>query len=269
MSDLYPLIFKNHQKFESIVQVRYVLEQGNADLYTSVPKGHKTTLHHLVSTTQDIYILLEQGAQCTLSLQDDLMSNGNQLKSVQYHILLQQDAQCDVQIALLQSTQLSVEIHIYLQGSYSKALIKGMYALSSDQKITIKTFQNHFAEHTQSELVLKGMLKDRSQVFYEGLIFIGPDAKKTQASQENKNILLSKLAKVISIPSIEVLQHDVQCSHGSAIGRFEQEQLWYLQSKGLAEDNARELLIRSFFGAVIESFEDKKEIEEAVCQKMV
>ena len=84
----------------------------------------------------------------------------------------------------------------------------------------------------------------------------------------NKNIVLSSGAKVISIPSIEVLEYDVQCSHGAAIGKFDDNDVWYLQSKGFVLDKAVELLICSFFGELLENVERKDQIVDSICQKM-
>ncbi|MCX5924188.1 MAG: SufD family Fe-S cluster assembly protein [Candidatus Dependentiae bacterium] len=222
--------------------------------------------HAISGASQKIDVVLEQGSQCTFHVQDEYFSE--EQSTIEYHFVLEKNAQLDFLISLIESCKLSVVIYVYLQGDGAQASIKGIYALDGDQNISIKTFQYHTGPRTKSELALKGMLKGRAQALYEGLIFIGEQAKKTEASQENKNILLSKQAKVISIPSIEVLQHDVQCSHGSAIGKFDDEQLWYLQSRGLSKPKAYELLIESFFKEIVVNFEDEK-VMEKLCQKMI
>lgn len=273
MSDKLPITFQDCHDFEPVLNNSAHISYDFSDLKLSVLSCQKTTINHeigkLSQNSSKIYLLLGKDSDCLLSAKDRLNSTDEKNIALEYHVLLQDRAKIDFQLSLLNKTNLSLEIHVYLQGDHSKATIKGVYALNYDQKITIKTFQNHIGAQTHSQLVFRGMLKDQAQAVYNGLIFIGPDAKKTQASQENKNILLSKQTKVISVPSIEVLHHDVQCSHGSAIGRFEKEQLWYLQNKGLIETKAHDLLTRSFFASVIENFKDKKLIEEAICQKMV
>ncbi|MFA5998812.1 MAG: SufD family Fe-S cluster assembly protein [Candidatus Babeliales bacterium] len=251
--------------------------------------------HSISSASQKIFVVLEQGVQCTFHVQDEYLisrhpqpsplamagaagpsnefsnkksSDSSQQQTIEYHFVLHAGAKLEFLVSLIESLNLSILIYVYLQGDGSQASIKGIYALDRDQNISIKTFQYHSGPRTKSNLVIKGMLKGRAQAVYEGLIFIGEQAKKTEASQENKNILLSKQAKVISIPSIEVLQHDVQCSHGSAIGKFDDEQLWYLQSRGLSKQKSYELLIESFFKEIVENFEDRK-VMERLCQKMI
>ncbi len=278
---------------------------NHADQKIIIDQNNVAKVTHVISaTSQKINMVLQQGAQCMLHVRDmdhaprhlqpsplamadvagftvsgeaiseawipgsSNKKSSDSLQQVEYHIFLHTKAQLDVLILLIDSYKLSVVIYVHLQGDGAQASINGIYALDSDQNVSIKTFQYHRAQHTTSDVVMKGMLKDQSQAHFQGLIFIDKQAKKTQASQENKNILLSKQAKVISVPSIEVLQHDVQCCHGSAIGKFDQEQLWYLQSRGLSQLKAYELLIQSFFQEVVQHFNDEK-IMEMLCQKMI
>lgn len=185
----------------------------------------------------------------------------------EYKIIVEQDAQLDMQIILYQSLSVDCAIYVYLKGDRSKADIKGLYALDGDQQVVINTYQYHEGKDSQSNLVIKGMLKGKARANYQGLIKIVQGASGTDASQENKNIVLSKDAKVVSVPSIEVLQHDVQCCHGSAIGKFDEEQLWYLQSKGFNKQQAYELLTQSFFQSVLG--DSNGEMMERICQKMI
>ena len=239
----------------------YDAEQKISVLQNNV--GHLT--HTISNVSQKIFLMFEQGAKGTVYLQDD---SSVQKAMIEYHITLEKYAQFDFLATMINSSHLSVMIYVYLKGDGAQASIKGIYALSGDQNVSIKTFQYHTGPRTKSDVLMKGMLKDRGQALYEGLIFIGEHGKKTEASLENKNILLSKQAKVISIPSIEVLQHDVQCSHGSAIGKFDEDQLWYLQSRGFTKQKAYELLVESFFKEIMQGFEDKK-VMEKLCQKMI
>ena len=243
------------------------LNSYDAEQNISIAQNDVCQLAHTISAaSQKIHIVLEQGAQCTFHVQDLYQTEPS---TIEYHFVLHAHAQLDFLISFIESCKLSVAIYVHLQGDGAQASVKGIYGLGGDQNLSIKTFQYHHGPHTKSDLVMKGMLKGKALAHFEGLIFIGEQAKKTEASQENKNILLSKQAKVISVPSIEVLQHDVQCCHGSAIGKFDEEQLWYLQSRGLPEQKAYELLVQSFFKEIVEKFEDEKVIMEKLCQKMI
>lgn len=182
---------------------------------------------------------------------------------------VEQDGQLELFVLLYNLPTVTCNLTINLIGDRSRAEIKGLYALDGTQRVTINAHQHHEGKDSYSNLVFKGMVKGKAYASYEGLINIVQGASGTDAAQTNKNIILSKDAKVVSIPSLEVLQHDVQCCHGSAIGKFDKDQLWYLESKGLQPDKAHELLVRSFFQDVLDGCDRQDAIMDILCQKMI
>jgi len=148
-------------------------------------------------------------------------------------------------------------LDIMLQGSGAQAHVRGLYLLSGSQTIDITSAQMHQKSHTTSDLILKGIVHDQAHAVYRGTIFIDKQAHRTNASQENKNILLGDAARAHSIPNLEVLNHDVQCSHGSAVGQFDKEQLFYAQARGLKEQVAKKLLLEGFLSDLFSGFDEK------------
>ena len=142
-------------------------------------------------------------------------------------------------------------LDLMLEGEGSRAVVKGGYRLKDLQEVVLQTRQNHMAAHTSTELVIKGILDDQSKVVYQGTIFVNEQGRGTQASQTNKNILLSDSARAHSMPQLEVLTNDVSCQHGSAVGYLDLEQLHYLQARGLSEEIAKKLLLDAFFADVV------------------
>ena len=140
-----------------------------------------------------------------------------------------------------------ITIDCILRGEGADARIMGAYVLDETNKVQIATTQHHVVANTRSTLVMKGALRDNAYAHYHGIIRIEKEARGTYASQENKNILLSNSARALSVPSLEVLTHDVHCFHGSAIGRFDSEQLLYAASRGIDEKIAQRLLLKAFF----------------------
>ena len=96
-------------------------------------------------------------------------------------------------------------------------------------------------------MLVKAALTDRARSFYRGTIRIAEDASKSEADQQQRALLLSSDARICAIPSLEVATHDVQCAHGSAAGRVNPEELWYLQQRGLDKEQAEKLLVEGFF----------------------
>lgn len=265
----------HYNKFIQILQNQnIVLQYCSVDQVTSsdfilayqVSAHRATTItHELYIQEQKIYIFVEQGADCKALFFERIRCDSFKLD---LHVVIAQDGQCAINFSFVNTLNIDCSINIYLEGDRAKADIKGLYALDGNQKVLIKTFQYHAGVDTYSNLVIKGMLAGKAQASYHGLIKIDESAKKADASQENKNIVLSPMAHVVSIPSIEVLQHDVQCCHGSAIGKFDQTDMWYLQSKGIVESQAQALLVRSFFQDVLTGLDNRDEIMDMICQKM-
>jgi Fe-S cluster assembly protein SufD len=162
------------------------------------------------------------------------------------HICFYVERNAKLNVEMLITSTANVHVECILVGEGAEARITGAYMLNASQKTHISTLQHHIALRTSSTLLMKGLLRDSAQAQYHGTVRIEKDAHGSCASQENKNILLSNSARAVSVPSLEVLTHDVQCSHGSAIGRFDDEQLFYAASRGIDEKQAQYLLSTAF-----------------------
>ena len=145
----------------------------------------------------------------------------------------------------------TLNITVTLFGN-SHAHVTGAYALKAQQHYFINTRQEHRGKKATSILKINGTAADQSVMHYQGTIAIEHEASDTNASQENKTILLSDEAKAISIPALEVKTNEVQCAHGSAIGPLSSQSLWYAQSRGISIEKARYLLLAGFFGNTLE-----------------
>lgn len=125
--------------------------------------------------------------------------------------------------------------------------IRAIYHVTGKGSVSMTTLQHHDAKHTISNVDIKGIVRDSAQVNHHGTIRITERGAHTESGQHTQLLLLNDQARAISVPNIEVLTHEVQCAHGSAIGRLDEEQLWYLQARGLLPDQAEECLINGFF----------------------
>lgn len=224
--------------------------------------------YSLKSLSQKIYVFVESAGVCNFYFSDLVEFVFEKNYTIELSVVLLQDAQFNMNFSCVSSLSVDISINVYLEGDRSTMDVQGLYALDENQKVSIQTYQYHAGVDTVSNLVIKGMLTGKAQASYQGLIKIDEFAKRSDASQENKNIVLSADARVVSVPSIEVLQHDVQCCHGSAIGKFDKADMWYLQSKGIIDSQAQALLVRSFFQDVLAGSENRDEIMDVLCQKM-
>ncbi len=142
-----------------------------------------------------------------------------------------------------------------LAGEGADARVTGAYATRGSQHIDFDTTQEHEAPHTTSDLAFRGVLQDRSSAVWKGNIIVDPGAQKTDAFQDSRNLLISKRAHADSIPGLEIQANDVRCTHAAAVAQVDPEQLFYLESHGLPEAEAKQLVIEGFLAALVERFE--------------
>ena len=148
-----------------------------------------------------------------------------------------------------------VRMETRLSGPGADARVTGAYASRGRQHIDFDTTQEHAAPNTTSDLAFKGVLNGRSSAVWKGNIIVDPGAQKTDAFQEVRNLLLSKRAHADAIPGLEIQANDVRCTHAAAIAQVDAEQLFYLRSRGLREEEAKRLVIEGFLAALVERFE--------------
>ena len=133
-----------------------------------------------------------------------------------------------------------------LAGRGSSAKVTGAYAGDGSQHLDYDTTQEHAAEDTISDLAFRGVLADRATAVWRGMIRVDPGAQRTDAFQESRNLLLSTDAHADAIPGLEIEADDVRCTHAAAVAQVDPEQLYYLRSHGLADAEAKRLVIEGF-----------------------
>jgi Fe-S cluster assembly protein SufD len=138
-----------------------------------------------------------------------------------------------------------------LDGPGSESEMVAVYFGDQQQMLDFRTLQDHAAPHTRSELLFKGAVEDRAASVYSGLIRLREEAQKAEAYQTNRNLVLSEGARAESIPNLEILANDVQCSHGSTVGPIDDDQLYYLASRGIPPEAAERLIVLGFFDDVL------------------
>lgn len=126
------------------------------------------------------------------------------------------------------------------------------YFGDGDQTLDYRTFQEHVAPDTTSNLLFKGAVSDRSRSVYTGLIKVHPGARGTNAFQTNRNVKLSEDAWAESVPNLIIENNDVHCSHASAVGPIDEEQRFYLESRGVPTQVAERLILAGFFAEVFD-----------------
>ncbi len=158
-----------------------------------------------------------------------------------------------------------------LAGEGATGRMSGFYFTDGSQHLDHDTQQNHLAPNTTSDLLFKGALKGSSRSVWQGMIYVAPLAQKTDGYQANRNLVLSEAARADSIPGLEILADDVRCTHGATVGKLEQEPLFYLKSRGIAQKEAERLMVEGFFDPIMQRipFEGvRARFHQAILEKM-
>ncbi len=169
---------------------------------------------------------------------------------------VERDAHLDWVALGFGSARGKVRMETRLAGSGSSARVTGAYAGNGSQHLDFDTTQEHAAPNTTSDLAFRGVLEESATAVWRGMIRVDPGAQQTDAFQESRNLLLSKSAHADAIPGLEIEANDVRCTHAAAVAQIDAEQLHYLRSHGLSDEQAKRLIIEGFLEALVERLEE-------------
>lgn len=155
---------------------------------------------------------------------------------------------------------LNGKVHVRLVGVGAQATILGAFINADNVEIKLETLQHHEARSTSSNLLVKSILTHGSKFSYNGAIRVEKAGQQTDAYQRNENLLLSSEAHAQSKPSLEILADDVRCTHGATIGTVDQDQLMYLQCRGIPISLGKRLIVEGFLETVLSKAADHKDL---------
>ena len=171
----------------------------------------------------------------------------------------------------LGGTLARTETNVALAGEGASIVLDGLFTGTGSQHLDNRTVIDHVKPHCESMELYKGVLDGNARGVFDGRIIVRPDAQKTVSRQVNRNLLLSETAVVDSKPTLEIHNDDVKCNHGSTIGQIEQEPLFYLRSRGISEEEARNLLVYAFAGEIVDRMKIepvREQVRRALFQSM-
>jgi len=170
---------------------------------------------------------------------------------------LDRDATLNSVVYARGATRCRDTLEVTVSGSGATARIAALTIASGDQTIDHHTVLDHRVPHTSSNQLYKYVLDDASRGVFNGKVFVRQDAQLTAAEQLNNNLILSDSARVDAKPQLEIFADDVKCAHGATVGQLDPEHAFYLQSRGISPEMARELLVRAFSIDVLDRITNK------------
>ncbi len=162
-------------------------------------------------------------------------------------------------------------LNFYQEGQHCDSTLKGITIIEGKQHVDHSTLVHHLAPNCESHQVYKGLFDERAVGVFNGKVVVDKEAQKINAFQQNNNILISDKATINAKPQLEIFADDVKCSHGCTIGQLDEDALFYLRSRGIAEKEAKALLMYAFANNVLQSVkipELKKRINTLIANKI-
>ncbi len=167
------------------------------------------------------------------------------------------DATLDLTVIVLPGVSARIPLTIDLTGAHSEVRLSGIYLCSSHDEVTFDITMHHRTGDCRSQQIFNGLASGDAKCGFFGKIVIAPEAQRTEAFQENHNILLSDMARVNTKPRLEIYADDVKCSHGATVGKLNEDEQFYMRSRGIPEDEAKVLQMISFVAPVLETIPEE------------
>ena len=187
-----------------------------------------------------------------------IVSEGQLSRTVE----VQSGQRTDMVLLVFPGVSCDVKLDVHLLGEGAQANLYGAYVCGGEEKVRLAVDMFHKVPHCNSRQLFKGVAGGNSRVDFYGKIIVAPDAQRTEAYQENHNLLLSDGAKVDTKPQLEIYADDVKCSHGATVGRLNEEEQFYMRSRGISLEDAKVLQMISFISPVLENIPDEVQREE-------
>lgn len=176
---------------------------------------------------------------------------GRALQLGSHRARLARDASLTSFVAALGGATARQRTHAVLAGENAESRLFAAYLADGRQVLSFRTVQEHIAPRTVSELVFKGAVAGEARSAYSGLVHLHHGARRADASQTNRNLVLSEGARADSVPNLDIEENDVRCSHASAVGPIDAEQRFYLESRGVPPAAAERLVLLGFFEEIL------------------
>ncbi len=140
---------------------------------------------------------------------------------------------------------------ICLNGAHAESEVNGVLAVGGTEHAVMRIRTNHHVADCRSSSQVRGLAGGNGVGEFHGMVYVAPDAQRTDAYQQNRNMLLSDTARIDTLPQLEIYADDVKCSHGATVGQMDQEAIYYMRQRGIDEQQARRMQLAGFVGDLV------------------
>ena len=163
----------------------------------------------------------------------------------------------DLTFIVLPGVSARIPVTVNLTGPGAEAVLKGIYICSGTDEVSFDISVNHRVGNCHSNQLFKGIAAGKAKCSFFGKIVVAQDAQQTEAYQENHNLILSDDASASTKPQLEIYADDVKCSHGATVGKLNEDEQFYMRSRGIPEEEAKVLQMISFMAPVLSGLDEK------------
>jgi len=277
------LWFPKNVKVETPIQITFVTDVEDPTT-ASFPRLLIVAEENSSATVIENYVSTREQAYFTNSVAEIVLKEGARLEHYRmqresgesFHISntsaeLGRNSSYDTTSINLGGRLSRHDISVVLDHEGAECWVDGLYLVGPDQHADTHSVIDHQQPHCNSHQLYKGILDGNARAVFNGKIFVREGAQKTDAMQTNKNLLLSPNARVDTKPQLEIYADDVKCAHGAAVGQIDQEELFYLQARGINPELGRNLLTYGFAEEVIEKIKIdsiRTQLDEVVLRQL-
>ncbi|MDR2512019.1 MAG: SufD family Fe-S cluster assembly protein [Bacteroidales bacterium] len=255
--------FYEHDKRNilQLVNIQQNISQNIVNLNIILKKNTEINILHCdemmdetaCKTQCNLNIVLEENAKLTY-FHFDNVNNFSEIED-NVHISQRKNSIFKPYYFVFNGQHIMRNLLLNLNENNAKTSVKGLYLLDKTQKFRNDIKLNHNVSNCKSRQLFKGILDDSADAEFNGHILVARDAQKTEAYQNNKNLLLTDKAKMKTQPFLEIYADDVKCTHGASTGQFDKEAIFYMRQRGISEKNAISLLMFAFANEITSDIE--------------
>ena len=178
------------------------------------------------------------------------------------NVIVGAGAKVNIVVVIMPGTSIDLPLAVDIVGEDADVNVSGLYLCGGDEKVGIRTEVRHRVPSCTSNQLFNGIAAGHAVVKFYGKIVVAPDAQKTEAYQTNHNLVVSDGAKAEAKPQLEIYADDVKCSHGATVGQLNEDEQFYMRSRGIPEDEAQVLQRISFMAPVLANITEEAQREE-------
>ena len=228
---------------ESVAEPRVVMNPASLEVEVAAGASLRLVVVHQQAVASKVRVALARGAR----LEMVAYVSGEAFVECE----VQQESESRLKLTTVELGSANAAYTIHLNGAYAESEVNGVMAIGGEEHAEIRVRTNHQVADCRSSSQVRALAGGHATGVFHGMVYVAQDAQRTDAYQQNRNMLLSDMARIDTLPQLEIYADDVKCSHGATVGQMDQEAIYYMRQRGIDEQQARRLQLAGFVGDLV------------------